>query len=219
MSEHDRTAKGTFKKGHAKVPGAGAPKGSHHYQTRARMARIQRDADLDAAAVIEQIARGALYDPRDFFYAENGVEFYAEDGPTLPNASGELQQAWKKGDIKRTWEAGDIKPLHELTEWQAQSIAGFEVVMKNATAGDGKIDRVLKIKLIDRSKFVDMAGRYHALFREVLEVHNVDESVKRLQEGRLRALQRNRALHAATIEATVVASEPVKVERGQHGPD
>ena len=38
---------------------------------------------------------------------------------------------------------GDMRPLHTLTREQAACISSIEVVMKNAAAGDGKVDRVL----------------------------------------------------------------------------
>jgi hypothetical protein len=40
---------------------------------------------------------------------------------------------------------GNLRPLHELTEAQRFNIAGLEVVIKNAEAGDGHTDSVLKI--------------------------------------------------------------------------
>ena len=86
----------------------GKPKGVKHLATRVRAEMVQTHAELDAQTVIEQMARGALYDPGAFLDA-----------------------------------AGNFKPLSELTEAQRQCIAGIEFVMKNATAGDGQIDRVL----------------------------------------------------------------------------
>src|SRR5207249_67401 len=47
-------------------------------------------------------------------------------------------------------EKGNIKPLHKLTQAQQACISGYEMVMKNAQAGDGKVDRVLKIRLWDK---------------------------------------------------------------------
>lgn len=148
--------KTSFKPGDARPAGAGMPKGHVTAPRRARAEAIQRHVELDAAAVIEQIARGALYDLGDLFD-----------------------------------EHGDIKPLHTLTEAQRACIAGMEFVMKNAAAGDGAIDRVLKIKLVDRAKFVDMAGRYHALFRDKLDV-TVTEVGAKLDAARLAAAARNK---------------------------
>lgn len=87
--------------------------------------------------------------------------------------------------------AGNLKSLHEMTEAQRWMIAGIEVVMKNAAAGDNQVDRVLKIKWADRSKYVDLAAKYHKLLVEVLDV-NVTEVGSRLDAARLAAAQRNR---------------------------
>lgn len=122
---------------------------------RARSREIQQWAEPDAATVVEQIARGALYDPRDFYETEDGP--LDDDG--VPR-----------------WRVGDLKPMHRLTEAQAQAIVGVEVVMKNAVAGDGKIDRVLKYRFAPREKYVELAARYHGLLLDRTE-SNVNVTV------------------------------------------
>jgi hypothetical protein len=134
----------------------GKPKGAGtgpYAPTRLRAALIQQHAELTAEATIEQMARGALFDPGDFF------------------------------DKK-----GNLIPLHKLTEAQRQCIAGFEVVMKNAAAGDNKVDRVLKYKLVSRAHFVEMAAKLHNLLVTRIDANvNVQETGRRLDEARLRA--------------------------------
>ena len=61
------------------------------------------------------------------------------------------------------FEGGELKPLHTLTPAQQACISGYEMVMKNATAGDGQTDRVLKIKLWDKMKALDLAMQHFAL--------------------------------------------------------
>ena len=61
------------------------------------------------------------------------------------------------------FEGGELKPLHMLTPAQQACISGTEVILKNATAGDGKIDRVLKIRLWDKMKALDLAMQHFAL--------------------------------------------------------
>ncbi len=174
-------------------------------KTRVRALAIQRHAELDAEAVIEQIARGALFDIGRLFYSEAGQELYDEDGPLVMNVAGlkpegwpEDQPApaqvpdWRKGDIKRKWNIGDLRPVHELTEEERTCIAGIEVVMKNATAGDGVIDRVLKLKIVDRSKYVEMAAKYHALFVEQLKITAEADLIDALMNGRQRAAERKK---------------------------
>ena len=115
--------------------------------------RLQQHAELSAEATIEQIARGVLFDPRDFFDAQ-----------------------------------GHPKPLHELTEAQAQCIASVEVVLKNAAAGDGVVDRVLRLKFVDRLKALELAAKYHGLLLTRIEATiEAEEIGRRLDAGRLRA--------------------------------
>ena len=121
--------------------------------TRLRAAAVQKHAELTAEAVVEQIARGALYDPGDFVDA-----------------------------------AGNYKPVHELTEAQRQCIASVEVILKNAAAGDGVVDRVLRYKFVDRAKFVDMAAKLHGLLVSRIDATvNVEAIGARLDAARLRA--------------------------------
>ena len=61
--------------------------------------------------------------------------------------------------------SGELKPLHTLSAAQQACISGYEMVMKNATAGDGQTDRVLKIKLWDKMKALDLAMQHFALLQ------------------------------------------------------
>lgn len=90
-------------------------------------------------------------------------------------------------------EEGNVRPVHELSAIEAMRIGGFEIVMKNATAGDGKIDRVLKVKDRDQCKYVELAAKYFKLLTDVVELHDMDEKLRTLDAGR----QRNAANAAA----------------------
>src|SRR6186713_2067423 len=72
---------------------------------RRMMERTQRDETLTVDATVEQIRRGALFDPRDLFYQEDGQEHYLLDGPRREDGS----RAWHKGDVRRAWNRGDLK--------------------------------------------------------------------------------------------------------------
>lgn len=87
-------------------------------------------------------------------------------------------------------ERGNIRPIHTLTAEEAMPIAGFEIVKRNLTSGDGSTDMVLKIKLVDRSKYVEMAAKHHALLTEKVQVTVEDTLFNRLDQGRLRASSR-----------------------------
>jgi hypothetical protein len=150
-----------------------------------------RDTELSAEVAVEGIRRGMLFDIADLHYQEAGQELYEEDGPMVVRrddltGAKRAEPAWRKGDVKREWVPGDLKPLHELTEAQRWNIAGIEYVMKNATAGDGKIDRILKLKISDRTKYVELAAKYHSLLTEKIEVSGDAELLAKLDAGRLR---------------------------------
>lgn len=66
-------------------------------------------------------------------------------------------------------EAGNLRPLHTLTADQAACIAGLEVIIKNAEAGDGKTDKVHKIKLLDKTKSLEMLAKHFALLTDKIE--------------------------------------------------
>ena len=66
-------------------------------------------------------------------------------------------------------EHGNLRPLHLLTDEQAASVAGVEVIIKNAKAGDGQTDTVHKIKVWDKPKALEMLGKHLGLFQERVE--------------------------------------------------
>ena len=66
-------------------------------------------------------------------------------------------------------EAGNLKPLTALTAADGSVLAGFEIINKNAEAGDGVIDTVHKIKLWDKTRALEMAAKYFGLLTEKIE--------------------------------------------------
>ena len=94
-------------------------------------------------------------------------------------------------------DCGNLRPLHELTEEEAWCIAGFEVVIKNAAAGDGHTDTVHKVKLIDRGRYVELAAKHQGMLIEKREVNVTVNVVDALQAARKRFAQQ-RALTTLT---------------------
>lgn len=73
-------------------------------------------------------------------------------------------------DVRTLFDAnGKIKPLHTLSADEAACIAGLEVIIKNAEAGDGHMDTVHKIKVWDKSKNLEMLAKHFALLTEKIE--------------------------------------------------
>lgn len=79
-------------------------------------------------------------------------------------------------------ERGNLRPLHELTAEQAACIAGFEVIKKNAEAGDGKVDVVHKVRVIDKTRSLEMLAKHFALLTERVE-HSGGFTMRWLGDG------------------------------------
>lgn len=90
----------------------------------------------------------------------------------LMDKNGALQEASRiaDSDIRKVFtDDGQIKPIHEWPEEIARCISGAEVVKRNVDSGDGKIDDVLKIKLWDKMKALELLFKYHGLLKEQVE--------------------------------------------------
>lgn len=91
-------------------------------------------------------------------------------------------------DVRNLFDAeGNIKPLHELSAEDAACIAGLEVVIKNAKAGDGVTDTVHKIKIWDKTRTLEMLGKHFALLVERVHHTAEDQLIEALKSGRKRA--------------------------------
>ena len=65
---------------------------------------------------------------------------------------------------------------------------------KNAAAGDGHTDTVLKIRLRDSSNYVEMAAKHFALLTDVVRVDVEQSLLDRLDRGRQRNAQAKQLL-------------------------
>lgn len=98
------------------------------------------------------------------------TERLLKDAELSADATVEAIRRGAQYDIRAFFDAkGNLRPLKDLSEAEAWAIAGFEVVIKNVTAGDGQQDTVAKIKLVDRAKYVDMAAKHFGLLIEKIE--------------------------------------------------
>lgn len=68
-------------------------------------------------------------------------------------------------------EQGNLRPIHTLSDEAAAMIAGMEVIIKNAEAGDGVTDRVHKVKCVDQVKPLEMLAKHFGLL-ELRIVHS-----------------------------------------------
>lgn len=91
------------------------------------------------------------------------------------------------GDIRGLFdEHGNMKPLSTLTEEQAACIGGFEVLIKNAKAGDGVTDTIHKFKLWDKPKALEMLAKHFALLVERVEVTDGSGLLDKIARARAR---------------------------------
>lgn len=64
-------------------------------------------------------------------------------------------------DIGAIFDAdGNLKPLKDVPEDVRRAIAGVEVIIKNAEAGDGQTDTVHKYKMWDKVKALELLARH-----------------------------------------------------------
>jgi phage terminase small subunit len=66
-------------------------------------------------------------------------------------------------------EKGNFRPIHTLTAEQAAAIGAFEVIKKNAEAGDGRIDVIHKIRMLDKVRALEILAKYFGLLTERVE--------------------------------------------------
>jgi phage terminase small subunit len=66
-------------------------------------------------------------------------------------------------------EHGNMKAIKDLDAEQGAVLAGMEVVIKNAEAGDGVIDRIHKFKVWDKTKALGDLAKYFGLHKEHVE--------------------------------------------------
>jgi phage terminase small subunit len=77
----------------------------------------------------------------------------------------------------------------DLTPDAAAALAGFEVVIKNAEAGDGHTDTIHKFKLWDKVKAIELYMKHYGMLVEKVEVTDArtEARVARLEGARKRS--------------------------------
>jgi phage terminase small subunit len=85
-------------------------------------------------------------------------------------------------------ETGAAKHPHQLTAEQGAALAGFEVLIKNAKAGDGVTDTIHKFKLWDKVRALELLATHFELLIEHVKIDttSVDARVARLVAARKR---------------------------------
>jgi phage terminase small subunit len=83
----------------------------------------------------------------------------------------------------------DAKHPADLGPDAGAALAGFEVLIKNAAAGDGVTDTIHKFKLWDKVKAIELYMKHYGMLIEKVEVTDagVEARVARLEAARKRA--------------------------------
>jgi hypothetical protein len=104
-------------------------------------------------------------------------------------------------DVRTLFDAhGNLKPVHQLTEDEAMPIAGIEV-QKRKNGED--TDTVVKVRLADRGRYVEMAAKYHALLVDRTEVgitKGLAELLLEIAKARQPLTIETEAIHVARLE-------------------
>jgi phage terminase small subunit len=69
---------------------------------------------------------------------------------------------------------GDPRALHQMPRSVTATIASYEIVLKNATAGDDKIDRVLRVKREDKTPALIALARRFGLLIDKVQVSGIE---------------------------------------------
>ncbi len=83
-------------------------------------------------------------------------------------------------------EHGNLKPIQELNDEQGSALAGMEVIIKNAEAGDGVTDRVHKFKVWDKTRALEMLAKHFKLLTDVMKIEDANAIEGRLTAARNR---------------------------------
>jgi len=67
-------------------------------------------------------------------------------------------------------EHGNAKAIKDLTAEQGSQLAGFEVLIKNAKAGDGITDTIHKFRLWDKTRALEALAKHFGLLTERIDM-------------------------------------------------
>ena len=66
-------------------------------------------------------------------------------------------------------DAGNLLPIKQWPEDARRAVSSLEVVKQNLTAGDGKIDVVMKPRPWDKPKALEMLAKHNGLLKDQVE--------------------------------------------------
>jgi phage terminase small subunit len=81
---------------------------------------------------------------------------------------------------------GNLKGIHELNDEQGAALAGMEVIIKNAQAGDGVTDTIHKFKVWDKTRALEMLAKHFKLLTDVMKIEDANALEGKLTAARNR---------------------------------
>src|SRR3990167_1090139 len=84
---------------------------------------------------------------------------------------------------------GNLKPVKDWPDHIAAAVSSVEVTKRNLEAGDGVQEDVVKVRLWDKPKNIELLCKHLGLLVERLEVTNLDKFLALLDAGRARNAQ------------------------------
>jgi hypothetical protein len=99
-------------------------------------------------------------------------------------------------DRSQVWRNGQILPFEEWPEEALSLLEGFEVVIKNAAAGDGHTDTVHKVHLAKKLGALELLAKHFALLNHVVKVDFEQSLLDRLDRGRQRVAEARKLLES-----------------------
>jgi phage terminase small subunit len=74
-------------------------------------------------------------------------------------------------DVRELFDAeGRMKPIHQWPDDLAAAIGGVEVVRRNVDSADGKTDDVIKVKVWDKSKNLELLFKHMGMLKETVDL-------------------------------------------------
>ena len=121
--------------------------------------------------------------------AGKAAQILAEAGLTAARVLEELRRV-AFANVRDYWATdGSAKHPNALTVEQGAALAGFEVLIKNAKAGDGVTDTIYKFKLWDKVRALELLAKHVALLTDIVRVDSPAAQIAALLAGRQRAAE------------------------------
>ena len=95
---------------------------------------------------------------------------------------------------------GSLKPVNEWTPEMGSQCASIETIIKNAQAGDGHTDTVLKFRLWSKERALEMLAKHFVLLTEVVQMKDDAERIRILHAGREQNARAEQADQAKVLE-------------------